>query len=196
MPIWQWWTSSGIRQSKRWRSVLTGASKQRPLPREPFPDAKHGFQTGARRFIHPSPAWSDGVAIIGMSARFPRSRSVGEFWTRVMAGESLISTFSEQELRAAGVDELCWPAVIMCAAAAYRRCGPIRREVFRHQPARGRDHGSATAGVSRIRMGSVGAFGIYRRRSAGRGLCRRWHQPYFLQLLPIQRCWRTPGAIS
>ena len=57
----------------------------------------------ARPLPHPC-AWSDGVAIIGMSARFPRSRSVGEFWTRLVAGESLISTYSEQELRAAGVD--------------------------------------------------------------------------------------------
>ncbi len=49
--------------------------------------------------------WNDGVAIIGMSARFPRSRNVREFWTRLMAGESLISSFSEEELRAAGVEQ-------------------------------------------------------------------------------------------
>ncbi len=54
---------------------------------------------------HFRPQWNDGVAIIGMSARFPRSRSVAEFWTRLIAGESLISTFSEEELRAAGVDQ-------------------------------------------------------------------------------------------
>ena len=54
---------------------------------------------------HFRPPWNDGVAIIGMSARFPRSRNVGEFWARLLAGESLISTFSEQELRAAGVDQ-------------------------------------------------------------------------------------------
>ncbi len=62
-----------------------------------------GVESEAAHF-RPRP-WSDSVAIIGMSARFPRSRNVGEFWSRLLAGESLISTFSEQELRAAGVDQ-------------------------------------------------------------------------------------------
>ncbi len=49
--------------------------------------------------------WSDGVAIIGMSARFPRSRNVQEFWERLLAGEILISDFSTEELRKAGIDD-------------------------------------------------------------------------------------------
>jgi phthiocerol/phenolphthiocerol synthesis type-I polyketide synthase E len=49
--------------------------------------------------------WSDGIAIIGMSARFPRSRNVQEFWDRLLAGEILISDLSKEELRQAGVDE-------------------------------------------------------------------------------------------
>src|SRR5580700_5956883 len=49
--------------------------------------------------------WSDGIAIVGMSARFPRSRNVQEFWERLLAGEILISEFSREELRKAGVDE-------------------------------------------------------------------------------------------
>jgi phthiocerol/phenolphthiocerol synthesis type-I polyketide synthase E len=48
--------------------------------------------------------WSDGIAIIGMSARFPRSRNVQEYWERLLAGESLISDFTEEELRSEGVD--------------------------------------------------------------------------------------------
>ncbi len=49
--------------------------------------------------------WSDGIAIVGMSARFPRSRNVQEFWDRLLAGEILISDLSKDELRQAGVDE-------------------------------------------------------------------------------------------
>jgi phthiocerol/phenolphthiocerol synthesis type-I polyketide synthase E len=49
--------------------------------------------------------WKDGIAIVGMSARFPRSRNVREFWEHLLAGEILISEFSPEELRKAGVDE-------------------------------------------------------------------------------------------
>ena len=38
--------------------------------------------------------WNDGIAIIGMSARFPRSRNVQEFWEHLLAGEILISEIS------------------------------------------------------------------------------------------------------
>lgn len=48
--------------------------------------------------------WSDGVAIIGMSARFPRSRNVQEFWGHLLAGDDLISDLTEDELRLAGVN--------------------------------------------------------------------------------------------
>src|SRR5271165_3276702 len=53
----------------------------------------------------PTRLWADGIAIIGMSARFPRSRNVQEFWERLLAGEILISGFSSEELRRAGVDD-------------------------------------------------------------------------------------------
>jgi phthiocerol/phenolphthiocerol synthesis type-I polyketide synthase E len=49
--------------------------------------------------------WSDGIAIVGMSARFPRSRNFMEYWGRLLAGELLISEYSKEELNAAGVDE-------------------------------------------------------------------------------------------
>jgi len=48
--------------------------------------------------------WPDGIAIIGMSARFPQSHNVQEFWQHLVAGDSLIENFSEDELRRAGVD--------------------------------------------------------------------------------------------
>src|ERR1700735_5749794 len=55
-------------------------------------------------FRGPEP-WSDGVAIIGMSARFPHSRSVQEFWQHLVAGDFLIDTIKEEDLRRSGIDE-------------------------------------------------------------------------------------------
>jgi phthiocerol/phenolphthiocerol synthesis type-I polyketide synthase E len=49
--------------------------------------------------------WTDGIAIIGMSARFPRSRSIREFWERLLAGELLISDLTSEDLRKAGVEQ-------------------------------------------------------------------------------------------
>lgn len=61
--------------------------------------------------IAPTPApWPDGIAIIGMSARFPGSGNVQEFWNRLLAGEILISDLSDDELRSAGVDPSALPA--------------------------------------------------------------------------------------
>src|SRR5258708_9215914 len=51
----------------------------------------------------PAP-WSDGIAIVGMSARFPGARNVREFWKKLEAGESFVFTLSEEDLLAAGVD--------------------------------------------------------------------------------------------
>jgi len=48
--------------------------------------------------------WRDGIAIVGMSARFPGCRSVDEYWTRLVAGESLLSRATDEEMRSVGVD--------------------------------------------------------------------------------------------
>ncbi|HEU4728310.1 MAG TPA: type I polyketide synthase, partial [Kofleriaceae bacterium] len=45
------------------------------------------------------------VAIIGMAGRFPRAADVDTLWTNLQAGVEGISTFSVDELRAAGVSE-------------------------------------------------------------------------------------------
>ncbi|WP_058188402.1 type I polyketide synthase [Terracidiphilus gabretensis] len=55
--------------------------------------------------ISNSERWPDGIAIIGMSARFPQSRNVQEFWQHLVAGDSLIVNFSEDELHQAGIDQ-------------------------------------------------------------------------------------------
>ncbi|HEX2093651.1 MAG TPA: type I polyketide synthase [Longimicrobiaceae bacterium] len=43
------------------------------------------------------------IAIIGMAGRFPRARSVEEFWRNLREGRDCISRFSDEELLAAGI---------------------------------------------------------------------------------------------
>lgn len=46
----------------------------------------------------------NAIAIIGMSGRFPGSRTLEEFWQHLRDGDELITFFSDQELLDAGVD--------------------------------------------------------------------------------------------
>jgi non-ribosomal peptide synthase protein (TIGR01720 family) len=46
----------------------------------------------------------DGVAIIGLSGRFPGARNIDEFWENLRDGVETISFFSDEELKASGVD--------------------------------------------------------------------------------------------
>jgi len=66
--------------------------------------------------------WREGIAIVGMGARFPGCRSVGEYWEKIAAGVSLLSAPSDEELRAAGLDPgLAEPA--MAEAMHFVRSG-------------------------------------------------------------------------
>jgi phthiocerol/phenolphthiocerol synthesis type-I polyketide synthase E len=47
--------------------------------------------------------WPEGIAIVGMGARFPGSPSVDAFWEHLKAGTSLLSQATDEELRNAGV---------------------------------------------------------------------------------------------
>ena len=47
---------------------------------------------------------SEAIAVVGMAGRFPGARNVDEFWSNLAQGIESISVFSEEELRAAGVD--------------------------------------------------------------------------------------------
>jgi phthiocerol/phenolphthiocerol synthesis type-I polyketide synthase E len=58
--------------------------------------------------LHPSESHirtENAVAVIGMSGRFATSRSIEDFWTRLLCGETLISCASAEELEAAGLPE-------------------------------------------------------------------------------------------
>jgi non-ribosomal peptide synthase protein (TIGR01720 family) len=46
----------------------------------------------------------DGVAIIGLSGRFPGANNIDEFWQNLRDGVETISFFSDEELKASGVD--------------------------------------------------------------------------------------------
>src|SRR5947209_10375335 len=45
----------------------------------------------------------DGVAIIGMTGRFPGARDLESFWNNLREGVDAVSFFSDDELQAAGV---------------------------------------------------------------------------------------------
>lgn len=46
----------------------------------------------------------EGIAIVGMAGRFPGARNIDEFWRNLRNGVEAISSFTEEELRSAGVD--------------------------------------------------------------------------------------------
>jgi len=48
--------------------------------------------------------YQEMIAIIGMGGRFPQARDVNEFWQRLRDGEECFTTFSVEDLEAAGVD--------------------------------------------------------------------------------------------
>jgi phthiocerol/phenolphthiocerol synthesis type-I polyketide synthase E len=45
------------------------------------------------------------IAIIGMSGRFPQSEDLQEFWNNLVAGKELVYHYTQEELRALGVEE-------------------------------------------------------------------------------------------
>lgn len=51
------------------------------------------------------PELRDDIAIIGMAGRFPGARNLKEFWDNLVNRRETITFFSEEELRAEGVDE-------------------------------------------------------------------------------------------
>jgi acyl transferase domain-containing protein len=51
-----------------------------------------------------SPAAVESIAVIGLTGRFPGARNVEELWNNLANGVETISRFSDQELKAAGMD--------------------------------------------------------------------------------------------
>jgi amino acid adenylation domain-containing protein len=51
-----------------------------------------------------TPESLSGIAIVGMAGRFPGAESIAEFWRNLAAGVESVSFFTDEQLRAAGVD--------------------------------------------------------------------------------------------
>lgn len=82
-----------------------------------------GEQTDApiRQATPTKPAGQDGIAIIGMSGRFPGAESIDEFWQNLVAGIESIESFSDSDLAEHGIE----PAVVDGAGHYVRRRGQI-----------------------------------------------------------------------
>ncbi len=46
----------------------------------------------------------EGIAVIGMSGRFPGAKTIEEFWLNLRNGVESVSFFSDEELKVSGVD--------------------------------------------------------------------------------------------
>jgi acyl transferase domain-containing protein/predicted O-methyltransferase YrrM/acyl carrier protein len=71
----------------------------------------------------------EGIAIVGMAVRFPGADSVEAFWRNLRDGTESVSFFSDDELRAAGID----PATI--ADPRYVRANAVLRDADRFDAA-------------------------------------------------------------
>jgi acyl transferase domain-containing protein len=47
----------------------------------------------------------DGIAIIGISARFPKADNINQFWNNLVKGIDCVERFSVDSLRAAGISD-------------------------------------------------------------------------------------------
>jgi len=65
----------------------------------------------------------EGIAIVGMAGRFPGARDVDTLWRNLRDGVDAITSFSDDELRAAGVPES------VLADPAYVKAGPVLDDV-------------------------------------------------------------------
>ena len=65
----------------------------------------------------------NAIAIIGLSCRFPGARNVQQFWQNLKNGVESISFFSDQELRASGID----PALL--SDSHYVKAGAVLEDV-------------------------------------------------------------------
>lgn len=53
----------------------------------------------------PNESSFDGIAIIGMSGRFPKAENINQFWDNLISGKDCVESFSSDSLKAAGVSE-------------------------------------------------------------------------------------------
>ncbi|MBA2681048.1 MAG: SDR family NAD(P)-dependent oxidoreductase, partial [Ktedonobacteraceae bacterium] len=85
-------------------SALTHYLQPAPLP-IPATDILAERRTKARQRVD-----NQGIALIGMSGRFPGAETVEQFWQNLQAGVESISVFTPAELATAGVDPALFTA--------------------------------------------------------------------------------------
>ena len=66
----------------------------RQVSQPPFPDPAS----------ENTPRWREGIAIVGMGARFPRSPSVDAYWRHLTEGADLLAQATDAELRSVGIN--------------------------------------------------------------------------------------------
>ncbi|HXM55719.1 MAG TPA: aminotransferase class III-fold pyridoxal phosphate-dependent enzyme, partial [Candidatus Dormibacteraeota bacterium] len=81
------------------------------------------------------PEQGSGIAIVGMAGRFPGAPTVERFWRNLVEGRESISTFSRDELRAAGVpDHVAGDRAYVPAAGILEDVAGIDLELFAMTP--------------------------------------------------------------
>ena len=95
------------------------------------------------------------IAIVGMAGRFPRRRRRRRALAAILAGTESITRFTDEELRAAGVDrgELATTPLRAGARRGARRRRPVRRRLLRLLAARGGDPRPAAPALPGVRLG-------------------------------------------
>ncbi len=68
--------------------------------------------------MHETKVQDTDIAVIGMAGRFPKSRDLSEWWKNLCDGRELITFFTDEELKAEGIDAalLADPSFIKAAA--------------------------------------------------------------------------------
>ncbi len=83
----------------------------------------------------PAPIGPDGIAIIGMSGRFPGARDLDSFWANLVGGVESVARFHREELLAAGVDpRLIADPKYVPAAAVLEEIEAFDAEFFGYSP--------------------------------------------------------------
>ena len=105
---------------------------------------------------HPMPA--NAVAVVGMALRVPGASTLDEFWRNLRGGVESITTFTDEELLAAGAtpEDIARPGFVR-AFGALDGVADFDARVLRLRPARGAATRPAAPAVPRVRVGGARA---------------------------------------
>ncbi len=114
----------------------------------------------------------DGIAIVGMSGRFPGARNIAEFWRNLRDGVESITFFSDEELESANV----YP--VLRNDPNYVRAGGVLEDVelfdaafFGFNPREAESVDPQAASLSGVRLRDPGKCRLRPRNVQGVGRC-------------------------